>query len=53
MGAMLAPLFDFVLAGGELIEALHGTLWIEAGVLVLTAGPVALLPLRAREEGHH
>ena len=91
MGAMLAPLFDFVLAGvdddevgsasgvlnamqqlggalgiavigtvffsiagdGGLIDAFHGTLWIEAGVLVVTAGLVALLPLRAREEIHH
>jgi len=88
MGAMLAPLFDFVLAGvdddevgsasgvlnamqqlggalgiavigtvffsiaadGDFIDAFHGTLWIEAGVLVVTAGLVALLPLRAREQ---
>ena len=88
MGAMLAPLFDFVLAGvdddevgsasgvlnamqqlggalgiavigtvffciaadGDFIDAFHGTLWIEAGVLVVTAGLVALLPMRAREQ---
>jgi EmrB/QacA subfamily drug resistance transporter len=84
MGAMLAPLFDFVLAGVDddevgsasgvlnamqqlggalgiaiigtiffsidgFVEAFHGTLWIEAGVLVVTAGLVALLPMRARE----
>jgi EmrB/QacA subfamily drug resistance transporter len=91
MGAMLAPLFDFVLAGvdddevgsasgvlnamqqlggalgiavigtaffsiadgGGFIDAFHGTLWIEAGVLVMTAGLVTLLPLRAREAEHH
>jgi EmrB/QacA subfamily drug resistance transporter len=88
MGAMLAPLFDFVLAGvgddevgsasgvlnamqqlgGALgiavigtiffsidgfTDAFHGSLWIEVGVLVLTAGLVALLPLRAREGDHH
>ncbi len=90
MGAMLAPLFDFVLAGVDddevgsasgvlnamqqlggaigiavigtvffsiaaangLIDAFHGTLWIEAGILVVTAGLVALLPKRAREGGH-
>ena len=91
MGAMLAPLFDFVLAGvdddevgsasgvlnamqqlggalgiavigtvffsiaadRDFIDAFHGTLWIEAGVLVVTAGLVALLPLRAREQSPH
>jgi EmrB/QacA subfamily drug resistance transporter len=90
MGAMLAPLFDFVLAGvdddevgsasgvlnamqqlggaigiavigtvffsvaasGGMIDAFHTTLWIEAGVLVVTAGLVALLPMRAREGEH-
>jgi EmrB/QacA subfamily drug resistance transporter len=90
MGAMLAPLFDFVLAGveddevgsasgvlnamqqlggalgiaiigtvffsmakdGGLTSAFRGSLWIEAGVLVVTAGLVALLPLRAREPSH-
>jgi len=91
MGAMLAPLFDFVLAGvdddevgsasgvlnamqqlggalgiavigtvffsiaasGGFIDAFHGTLWIGAGVLVVTAGLVALLPKRAREGHEH
>ena len=91
MGAMLAPLFDFVLAGvdddevgsasgvlnamqqlggalgiavigtvffrvaadGAFIAAFHGPWWIEAGVLVVTAGLVALLPLRAREQSPH
>jgi EmrB/QacA subfamily drug resistance transporter len=90
MGAMLAPLFDFVLAGvnddevgsasgvlnamqqmggalgiavigtiffsvaasSGLVDAFHATLWIEAGVLVVTAALVALLPLRARESTH-
>jgi EmrB/QacA subfamily drug resistance transporter len=89
MGALLAPLFDFVLAGVEddevgsasgvlnamqqlggalgiavigtvffsvaetsgLRDAFHRTLWIEAGVLLVTAGLVALLPRRARERG--
>ena len=87
MGAMLAPLFDFVLAGveddevgsasgvlnamqqlggaigiavigtiffsvsgkGGLGAAFEHVLWIEAGVLVVVAGLVALLPMRARE----
>ncbi len=88
MGAMLAPLFDFVLAGVDddevgsasgvlnamqqlggalgiaiigtiffsidgFVDAFHRTLWIEAGVLVVTAGLVGLLPLRAREGDHH
>jgi len=88
MGAMLAPLFDFVLAGVDddevgsasgvlnamqqlggalgiaimgtiffsidgFVDAFRGTLWIEAGVLVVTAGLVALLPSRAREASHH
>jgi EmrB/QacA subfamily drug resistance transporter len=90
MGAMLAPLFDFVLAGVDddevgsasgvlnamqqlggalgiavigtvffsiagstgFLDAFHGALWIEAGVLLVTAGLVGLLPLRAREGGH-
>jgi MFS family permease len=87
MGAMLSPLFDFVLAGvaddevgsasgvlnasqqlggaigiavigtiffsvasaSGLVGAFHETLWIEAGVLVVTAALVCLLPLRVRE----
>jgi predicted MFS family arabinose efflux permease len=90
MGAMLSPLFDFVLAGvddeevgsasgvlnasqqlggaigiavigtiffsvaqrGGLVSAFHRTLWIELGVLTVTAALVALLPSRAREGGH-
>ncbi len=39
-------------AANGLIDAFHGTLWIEAGILVVTAGLVALLPKRAREGGH-
>jgi hypothetical protein len=90
MGAMLAPLFDFVLAGVDddevgsasgvlnamqqlggalgiaiigtvffsvaassgMIRAFHTTLWIEAGVLLVTAALVALLPMRARDGEH-
>jgi EmrB/QacA subfamily drug resistance transporter len=90
MGAMLAPLFDFVLAGVDddevgsasgvlnamqqlggaigiavigtiffsvaassgLVGAFHRALWVEAGVLVVTAGLVCLLPKRAREGAH-
>jgi MFS transporter len=87
MGAMLAPLFDFVLAGvdddevgsasgvlnamqqlggatgiavlgtiffsaaasGGIAEAFERVLWVEAGVLVVVAALVCLLPMRARE----
>jgi MFS family permease len=87
MGAMLAPLFDFVLAGVDddevgsasgvlnatqqlagavgiavlgtiffsaaassgMAEAFERVLWIEAGVLVVVAALVCLLPMRARE----
>jgi EmrB/QacA subfamily drug resistance transporter len=90
MGAMLAPLFDFVLAGVDddevgsasgvlnamqqlggaagiavlgtifisvagksgLGAAFERVLWIEAGVLVVVAALVALLPMRAREGAH-
>ena len=92
MGAMLAPLFDFVLAGVDddevgsasgVLNAMqqlggaagiavlgHGVLlrrrrrtgsrsrsstcsWIEAGVLVVVAALVCLLPMRAREDAVH
>jgi EmrB/QacA subfamily drug resistance transporter len=91
MGAMLAPLFDFVLAGVEddevgsasgvlnaiqqlggaagiavlgtvffSVGAAHGlgvaferVLAIEAGVLVVTAALICLLPMRAREDAVH
>jgi EmrB/QacA subfamily drug resistance transporter len=87
MGAMLAPLFDFVLAGVDdhevgsasgvlnamqqlggatgiavlgtvffsvaassgMSAAFERVLWIEAGVLVVVAALVCLLPMRARE----
>ena len=91
MGAMLAPLFDFVLAGVDddeigsasgVLNAMqqlggaagiavlgtvffsvggaHGlgvaferVLWIEAGVLVVVAALICLLPMRAREDAVH
>jgi EmrB/QacA subfamily drug resistance transporter len=90
MGALLSPLFDFVLAGvdddevgsasgvlnamqqlggaigvavigtiffsvaesGGPVSAFHRTLWLELGVLVVTAALVCLLPMRARPGEH-
>jgi hypothetical protein len=87
MGALLAPLFDFVLAGVDdhevgsasgvlnamqqlggaigiavlgtiffsaaaasgMVAAFERVLWIEAGVLLVVAALVCLLPMRARE----
>jgi hypothetical protein len=89
MGALLAPLFDFVLAGVDdhevgsasgvlnamqqlggaigiavlgtiffsaaaasgMVAAFERVLWIEAGVLLVVAALVCLLPMRAREGG--
>jgi len=41
-----------VAASSGLVRAFHHTLWIEAGVLVVTAALVCLLPQRARPGTH-
>jgi hypothetical protein len=51
--AVIGTVFFSIAASGGFIDAFHGTLWIEAGVLVVTAGLVALPPKRARETHEH
>ena len=47
--AVIGTVFFSVAAASGQIDAFHTTLWIEAGILVVTAGLVCLLPKRARE----
>ena len=51
--AVVGTVFFSVAAHSTLTHAFHTALWIEAGVLVVTAALVALLPRRAREHPTH
>jgi hypothetical protein len=50
--AILGTVFFSAAASSGLVHAFHTTLRIEVGVLVVTAGLAALLPMRARAGEH-
>jgi membrane protein implicated in regulation of membrane protease activity len=50
--AVIGTVFFATAASSGLTSAFRGSLWIQAGVLVVTAALVALLPKRAREPSH-